>query len=328
MNRFLITSITALFAAVTSIADVVPSFTVSGSFPGIADGAAVKIYNREGGRSRILAETIAKDGTFELKGTIAAPEVCRITIERPGRGDAGFELIVDNSDITVSAESISSVPPSMSVGTAGLAKSRGITIDGGRVQKEYNEFKDFIYPYEYAEREAHYNLQWAPGAKTADETTRRQRGESFAKAIADNTAAKTEFIRNHPAYTISLLQLENLLSTPFSFTGQEIDSLVGHTEACPDKTLVKRVSDAAVKAHKVKRQSQFIDFEVDELQGKKSRLNDFVGKGKYTLIDFWASWCGPCRAAIPHLRELNNKYENRLDIISVSTDSEEADWET
>ena len=49
--------------------------------------------------------------------------------------------------------------------------------------------------------------------------------------------------------------------------------------------------------------------------------------GVYTLVDFWASWCGPCRASIPHLKQLYEAQPVALDIISVSVDRKEADWQ-
>lgn len=50
-------------------------------------------------------------------------------------------------------------------------------------------------------------------------------------------------------------------------------------------------------------------------------------KGKYLILDFWASWCGPCRAEIPHLKDLYAKYaKEELQILGVSIDAKEADW--
>lgn len=52
----------------------------------------------------------------------------------------------------------------------------------------------------------------------------------------------------------------------------------------------------------------FTDFEGKDMDGKAIKLSDFVGKGKYVLVDFWASWCGPCRGEIPNLLNVSKKF--------------------
>jgi thiol-disulfide isomerase/thioredoxin len=62
-------------------------------------------------------------------------------------------------------------------------------------------------------------------------------------------------------------------------------------------------------------------FSLMDLKGKKHELKDYLGK--VVILDFWATWCGPCRMELPHLKELNKRYKGKgLEIIGVSLDAQ------
>ena len=75
--------------------------------------------------------------------------------------------------------------------------------------------------------------------------------------------------------------------------------------------------------------SKFIDFTVPALDGKQVKLADVVAKKKITMVDFWASWCGPCRMEMPNVVEAYKQFHNKgLEIVGVSLDESKEDWET
>ena len=103
------------------------------------------------------------------------------------------------------------------------------------------------------------------------------------------------------------------------FTETDIDGLL--KDAPAEYALLKRVEKAknAARQLAVTAEGQkFTDFEVPVGDGTVQKLSDYVGKGKVTLVDFWASWCAPCRAEIPKLQALKAKYGDKFDVLGVA----------
>jgi peroxiredoxin len=71
---------------------------------------------------------------------------------------------------------------------------------------------------------------------------------------------------------------------------------------------------------------KYVDFELPDTAGNPVKLSDLVGKGPL-LIDFWAAWCGPCRAANPGVVELYNEFHDQgFDVVGVSLDRTKEEW--
>ena len=92
---------------------------------------------------------------------------------------------------------------------------------------------------------------------------------------------------------------------------------------------IKKSSSATITINAIERRAatapgtMFIDFDViqdpEHPETSTVRLSDYVGHGKYILADFWASWCGPCRASVPEFKNIYEKYRgDRFDILGIA----------
>lgn len=107
----------------------------------------------------------------------------------------------------------------------------------------------------------------------------------------------------------------------------QIDSLIAaeHLKDSDIKAL-KRWRDAAALRDKTAPGRRFTDFTVAQSDGSKVALSDYAGHGRYTLVQFWASWCPWCIKEIPELKKLQSRYpDSQFGIVGVAVRDEEAD---
>ena len=109
---------------------------------------------------------------------------------------------------------------------------------------------------------------------------------------------------------------------------EELDPLMSQIPAAynNDETII-RIKENVEKMKATAVGQKFTDFEMQTPEGKTIKLSDYVGKGKTVLVDFWASWCGPCRREMPNLVEAYAKYKNKnFEILGVSLDQSGDSW--
>jgi peroxiredoxin len=121
------------------------------------------------------------------------------------------------------------------------------------------------------------------------------------------------FIRNS-MYDFELAELKELLSDKYAYAS--------HPMVAP----VKKYVEAEEKKQAIVGQ-QFIDIEENDVDGNPHKLSEYVGKGNYVLIDFWASWCGPCMQEMPNVKANYEKYKDKgFKVVGLSFDRNADAW--
>ena len=110
-----------------------------------------------------------------------------------------------------------------------------------------------------------------------------------------------------------------MLSQRFYQSAEELDAAMAKVKYADRIDYLRRVRNSYKVSASTDPGAMFVDFSGFTVDGKPSKLSDYVGKGKYVLVDFWASWCGPCRQEIPNLLELQKRFAgDRFTVLGVN----------
>jgi peroxiredoxin len=133
-----------------------------------------------------------------------------------------------------------------------------------------------------------------------------------------------EFIADYPNNRVSIKLLNNYKVRFKKEVVSELYTLMN--EEFRNTLHGKSINEYLTLSKNLKIGDRYIDFEQETPEGKRIKLSDHLGP-KYTLIEFWASWCGPCRRANPKVVEHYSKYKDKgFKIIGVSLDTNKESW--
>lgn len=158
------------------------------------------------------------------------------------------------------------------------------------------------------------------GSQTQDE---QYRLDTAIKAAGKDREVYLTFIREHPQSIISA----HLLHVYASTWGKDTVIILYHSlsDAMRNTLYGKNVYDYLTLNKNIRIGDRFADFTQTDMEGKPVSLSDFAGK--VVLLEFWGSWCGPCRKGHPELVGIYNEFrEKGFEILGVAADEKKEYW--
>ena len=191
----------------------------------------------------------------------------------------------------------------------------------------------------YSDSLNHYNLQVFSNRQNKQLDLQRQNQQRIQEIQQEFKSHITNSVTGRPDAVSTVIALTDAAQTKI-LSASKIISYYKRLEAYPQNTRLGKLLGQSVKNAEaqmlyqqqyragIAQGSKAPDFTANTPEGKPLNLKkDFLSKSKYTIVDFWASWCRPCRQENPFFVNLYQKYKNKgLSMVGVSLDRTHASW--
>lgn len=279
------------------------TYTLSGTISGMDSGTAILHYMRDGMAAQ--DSTLLTAGHFSFTGHTTSANFASLTLAAIPGAPLSFFL-----------------EPGKAVTLEAAAGSLGNgTISGGPVETEYQHFTDTLATFEKRQQLLDSLSEATEGDKPATDSLSK-----IAAALqSEKQTVIKQYIRTHPASYVSALEMEDIYAVDPDVP--QFDSAYGALDtAVRQSPLGKQLAAMLMAAKRTAIGQPAPDFTADDPEGKPVTLSAYA-RGRIVLVDFWASWCAPCRAENPNVLKAYRQYQSKgFTVLGVSLDDSKEPW--
>ncbi len=284
------------------------NYSINGTLKGAAENSYTYIHHKWDNKN-FTDSTKVKGGKFTFSGKGTEANMFWITKSRDMNEQPNLIFFVDGGKTTVIGN-IDSLP---------VAK-----VTGGQTQKDYMEYNQLMGGLGLKQQQIvnAYNEAKAKG----DGTTMNAKVAEYNVLDAERKVAMENFLKAHPKSAVSGYAIYFNYQNNTTATVEELERVVGLLDKNSLNTKYGKL--AQEKLNQMRGTTigyPATNFAQADVNGKMVNLTDF--KGQYVLVDFWASWCGPCRGENPNVVRAYNKYKDKgFTVLGVSFDQVKDKW--
>ena len=315
-----------LFAKNPSLAQA--KYDVKGTVKGITTGTAKLSTYDEGNRTETVVDSaVINNGVFELKGSLNSPQMVIISLEP---GNWKFSVFVENCPVNVTADTAGARHYDYSA--YGMGKGAGVVKFTETGSKNYNDW--IAYEHDPGQKQyepvfAELDKKFKAAGSDIDAQYRvRDEMDSVERLLHIWQKQKIDvYVAKDPSAVAGIYMFDDLYKwVKGTMSYADMDAMLNKfTGAAKESPYYKTLSRYRILLKAVQPGSTAPDFPLLKRDSSKFTLSE--NRGKYLMIDMWASWCHPCRQAIPHWKTVYQKYHDKgFDIVSMSLDSKMKDW--
>jgi thiol-disulfide isomerase/thioredoxin len=273
------------------------NYTINGNIVGLKS-PYIYIHVSEG--SGKPDSVPVRDGKFSYKSSIKEPKRIYISNGKPG---FTTNFYVEDAAITI---------------TGKISNPESFSVSGGKTQRDLDDFNACLKPSSMAMDKLYKAVN-----TTKDETAVSHMRKEMDSLYDVYTGSIKAFIISHPK---SFVSLDNLIFISYENSYSEMDKCFQNLDASVrNSERGKKLAATILILKRGANGERMSDFTQNDINGKPVTFSSF--KGKYVLVDFWASWCVPCRRENPIVLKAYQKFADKgFTVIGVSLDDNAEKW--